>query len=113
MRIYFQIIRAGKTAPGWGSSFQKRTNRSPPRDRNAAGRSNFQPRDLRREDRLLAGDLAKFAYADIRYPMFLFAARGGIISGMIHDGVFTNASSVGKKMPSLPSNDEKNYLPDT
>lgn len=40
----------------WGEevpSFQKRTNRPPPRDRNAA-RSNFQPRNLRREDRLLA-----------------------------------------------------------
>lgn len=80
-----------ETAPGWGSSFQKRTNRSPPRDRNAAGRSNFQPRDLRREDRLLAGDLAKFGYADIRHPMFLFAARGEIVSGMVHDGIIRNA----------------------
>lgn len=82
------LFEPGKCLRGVGSSFQKRTNRSPPRDRNAVGRSNFQPRDLRREDRLLARRgrgkerIAKFDYADISDDlMFLFAARVWIVSG--------------------------------
>lgn len=86
VRIYFWIIRTGEMLAGCGSSFQKRTNRSPPQDRNAVGRSNFQPRDLRREDRLLAsrgGRIAKFGCADIR--CFYLPCRSELYRGCLHE----------------------------
>lgn len=88
MRIYFWIIRTGKMLAGCGSSFQKRTNRSPPRDRNAVGRSNFQPRDLRHEDRLLAsrgGGNRKIRLC--RYPMtwcFYLPCGSALYRGCLH-----------------------------